>query len=33
MYDFGEQDLLSHFATTNEFIEKGRKQGAVLVHW
>mgnify|MGYP001546865505 CR=1 FL=1 len=31
--DMITMDLLSHFESCIEFIDKGRKEGGILVHW
>ena len=33
VFDSGEQDMISRFPSTNEFIKKGIQSGGVIVHW
>ena len=33
LFDTGEQDMVTKFPATNEFIKEGIKEGGVIVHW
>ncbi len=33
LFDTGEQDMVTRFPSTNEFIKEGIKEGGVIVHW
>ena len=33
MFDDLQQDLLSKFPQCQDFIERGREKGTVLIHW